>query len=145
MKTNKANTVVEAVEKLEENVEVAIKETPKAAETIEATEKTEGYSDKDIKVWKAEHKKIYRTYVNNDEYVWRKLKRTEYTQLMSNKAEDGREQLKLYERQEAIATMVVLYPTNIAELIEENCGLATTISDEVVSKSGFDFGGTEEL
>jgi hypothetical protein len=64
---------------------------------------------------------------------------------MLDKAEDDQITGKIYERQEKITATVILYPENIGELIADNAGLATTISDEVILKSGFELETTEEI
>jgi hypothetical protein len=102
-------------------------------------------TDAQVASWKSEFGKIFKTTVDGDEYVWRKLKRGEYVELMKDKAEEGQEDSKLWERQEKIAKTVVLYPVNISECIEASAGLATTIADEVILKSGFEVATTEEL
>ena len=39
----------------------------------------------------------------------------------------------------------MLYPFNAEELIEENAGLATVLSEEILARSGFAISYTEEL
>jgi hypothetical protein len=114
----------------------------KQAETAELT-------DKQIQAWKKQHGKIFKTTVGGEAYIWRKLKRKEYVEIMSNAevAEEGEEVLgsRIYLRQERITKLVVLHPADIEQRIEEHAGLATSISDEVILKSGFDVAATEEL
>jgi len=117
-----------------ENVKVS-KAMPNAEKSLEQM----------ISEWKAQYGKLYKTKVGGEEYIWRKLRRKEYVELMADKADDDQVTGKVYERQEAITRMVVLYPANIDELIEANAGLATTIADEVILKSGFEIVDTEEL
>lgn len=99
-----------------------------------------------IQAWKAEHGKVYKTVVDGEEYIWRKLKRKEYVALMVSDKEEAEDlDTRIYERQEEIAKLVILFPENINELIEQNAGLSTTIADEVISRSGFNITETEEL
>lgn len=99
-----------------------------------------------IQAWKAEHGKVFKSVIDGDEYIWRKLKRKEYVALMADREElDEDLDIRIYERQEKISKLVVLYPENIEELINENAGLATTIADEVVARSGFGITETQEL
>ena len=98
-----------------------------------------------IQAWKAEHGKVFKTVIDGEDYIWRKLKRKEYVALMANKSEEDDLDARIYERQEEIAKLVILYPENVADLINENAGLATTISDEVIARSGFGITETQEL
>jgi len=98
-----------------------------------------------IQAWKAEHGKVFKTVIDGEDYIWRKLKRKEYVMLMANKSEEEDLDARIYERQEEIAKLVVLFPENISELVEENAGLSTTIADEVIARSGFGITETQEL
>lgn len=102
-------------------------------------------NEQSIQEWKAKWGKIYKSTIDGEEYIWRKLKRKEYVAIMAKVAEPGTESSRLYERQDEITKLVVLYPSNIEDLIESSAGLASTISDEVIIKSGFDISSTEEL
>lgn len=99
-----------------------------------------------IQAWKMEHGKVFKTVIDGEDYIWRKLKRKEYVALMATKA-DADEDLdaRIYERQEEISKLVVLFPENISELVDQNAGLATTIADEVIARSGFGITETQEL
>lgn len=101
--------------------------------------------DSKITQWKAQYGKLYKSIIDGEIYIWRKLKRKEYTDLMTDRADDDQISGRIYERQEKIATAVVLFPENIDELIAQNAGLATTIADEVILRSGFELASTEEL
>lgn len=104
-------------------------------------------NDQQIQEWKRKWGKIYKTTIDGEVYIWRKLKRKEYVQIMSDADIDNEETVgnRIYHRQEQIAKAVVLYPVDIEKRIEENAGLATSLSDEVVLRSGFDVAETEEL
>jgi hypothetical protein len=114
----------------------------KVAKTVSNSEDT---LEQKISQWKVQYGKLYKSVIDGDVYIWRKLKRKEYVELMADKSEEDQVTGKIYERQEKIASIVVLYPNNIGELIETNAGLATTIADEVIMRSGFELASTEEL
>lgn len=101
-------------------------------------------TEKQIMDWKNKHGKIFKTIVGDDVYIWRKLKRKEYVDIMSKEAGEN-EFERIYRRQEDIAKAVVIYPENFAELMESDAGIASTIADEALAKSGFDVTTTEEL
>ena len=96
--------------------------------------------------WKVEHKKIFKNTIDGKDYIWRRIKRSEYSEIMGMK--DGADvDERIYNRQYAIAKKVIL---NISEAeleadLDELAGLATTIADEVLDKSGFNATTTIEL
>lgn len=104
-----------------------------------------GYTETDVQKWKAQWGRVFKTVIDGKDYIWRKLRRPEYVELMKQHPAEGEEDEVVYKRQDAIAQMVVLFPDNIADLIVEEAGLATTISDEVIVRSGFDLSVTQEL
>ena len=73
---------------------------------------------------------------------WKK----EYSDIMAIKDTEDVDE-RIYQRQIAIAKLVVLNFTEeeLEERIEELAGLASTIADEVLSKSGFNLTSTTEL
>ena len=101
-------------------------------------------TDDMIAEWKQEFGRIYKTTIGGEPIVWRKLKRKEYVAAMNVEDEEGYNK-NIYARQEFIAKTVILFPANVEELIEDNAGLATCISDECILKSGFDVGATQEM
>lgn len=107
--------------------------------------KEEFNEEQAIKKWKDQWGKVYKSTIDGEAYIWRKLRRKEYVQIMAQKAIEGEEDSKFYERQDEIAKIVVLFPANIGEILETNAGLGTTIADEVLMKSGFELSGTVEL
>lgn len=120
--------------------------TQTAAEAAAAADKETGpITDQMIAQWKKDHGRIYKSIIDGDVYIWRKLKRREYVELMADRAEDDQVNSKLYERQEKIMKAVVLFPADIDDQVDSNAGLATTIADEVILRSGFDLASTEEL
>ena len=101
--------------------------------------------DDKIIAWKEEQKKIYMTIIDGNNYIWRRIKRKEYAEIMAIEAENIDE--RIYERQIAITKKVVLNMP-IEELekdLEELSGLAPSIAEEVLAKSGFTITTTIEL
>lgn len=101
-------------------------------------------SQEQIDAWKAEFGKIYKTTVGDVEIIWRRLKRKEYVGIMNETAELDRE-AAMFERQERFVKTVAIWPANVEVLVEDYAGLATQLADEIVVKSGFDFGTTDEM
>ena len=102
-------------------------------------------NEQDIKAWKDQWGKIFKSVIDDETFIWRQLRRKEYVEIMSVKAEVGFETEKIYERQDSIAKLVVLFPSDVETVIESKAGFATTIADEVILKSGFEISSTEAL
>lgn len=110
------------------------------------TSTTKKQTKDQIQIWKEEHGRIFQSTIDGKDYIWRRIKRKEYSSVMAMKDGDDIDE-RIYNRQYAIAKMVIL---NIEEAeletdLNELAGLATTISDEVLEKSGFNLSGTVEL
>lgn len=86
------------------------------------------------------YKEVYITEVADLQIVWRKLKRNEYKEAMMLTNEN--EALLYYERQEFMAKKVILYPTNVDELLEDYAGVADIIATETMVKTGFGLANT---
>lgn len=97
-----------------------------------------------IDQWKAEFGKVFKTTVGEVTIAWRRLKRKEYVSIMNSTANLERE-TAMFTRQEDFVKAAALWPANIEELIEESAGLATQVADEIIAKSGFDYGVTDEM
>ena len=118
-----------------------VKEIP---EVKKAKDTKEGYSHK-IAEWKKSFGKIYKTVIDGDDFIWKRINRSDYTRIMTEVVDDDSD-IRYYKRQEEITKSIILYPENIDELIEQNAGLATTLSSEALDKSGFEVvSKTEEL
>lgn len=89
--------------------------------------------------WKKEYKQVFKTAIEDDIYVWRKLKRSEYKDITMKLDENypDQEKLKHWLRQDEITKAVLLYPENVEEAIEESAGIATVISQDCLVRSGF--------
>lgn len=93
--------------------------------------------------WKKEHGKIYQSTVDGEVYIWRKLKRKEYIQIVETKFEEG--EVPLYAKQDLIAKTGILYPFDADKKLQQIGGLASTLSDEIVLNSGFNLTETKEI
>ncbi len=94
--------------------------------------------------------KVYKTIIADETIIWRKLKRSEYKEVMNAVImkdekvvnENGVEEIRsvmdedaTYDlRQEMIADKVILYPDKI---VEDMAAVADVISTECMIKSGF--------
>ena len=95
--------------------------------------------------------KVYKTIIADEAIVWRKLKRSEYKEIMNlviydeieKEDENGNKFIDEVEdpdrtydaRQEAIAELVILYPSK--SIVEDMAAVADIISTECMIKSGF--------
>lgn len=100
-----------------------------------------------IETWKSQYGKVYKTTIDGEDYIWRKLKRKEYSNIMNTiTLQEGMEEDELIMlRQDEIVKTVTLYPDNILQEIEDSAGLGPTLSDEIIFKSGFGVPVTKEL
>lgn len=96
-----------------------------------------------IETWKDKYRHIYKTTIGDISVIWRKLRRKEYVETMVEKVDS--QDTKIFDRQDEICRLCVLFPENINEIIEENGGISGAIADEILLKSGFDVSETEEL
>lgn len=93
--------------------------------------------------WKKEFGHIYKTTIGEETVIWRKLRRKEYVEAMTQDIDNPA--TKIFARQDYIVKTVTLFPANIEEIIEESGGFSGSIADEILLKSGFDVSETEEL
>lgn len=104
---------------------------------------TTALTETQINDWKKQYGKIYKSIVGDEVVIFRKIKRNEYMQAMTDI--DSEDPMKVFLRQDMITKMTTLYPNNIDQLIEENGALSTVISNEVLGKSGFNLLSTTQL
>lgn len=99
-----------------------------------------------IEQWKEEHGKIYKSIVGGYEFIFRRIKRAEYANIMAQKEGDDVDE-RIYNRQKAIVKLAVLdhEEKELDDLFEELAGLAISISEEILDKSGFTVVATVEL
>ena len=92
---------------------------------------------------KATYKKVFKNEIDGEVIIWRRLKRGEYKEIL--KADIEEEEDKILTKQELMVKTAILYPFDVDTLIDENAGLATVLSEEILAKSGFAISYTEEL
>lgn len=96
---------------------------------------------KQLDSWKREFGEIYRTDLNDQVYIWHKLRRKDYIEVMSDESLNAIDNgdLRVFMRQEKILKKGVLYPSGeeLEYLIDNNAGVAGNISDEIMLASGF--------
>ena len=102
--------------------------------------------EEQIAEWKKEYKKIFKVSVDGIDYIWRRITRKEYAAVMEMRDGETVDE-RIYNRQFEIAKMVVLNftPEEMEEQLNELAGLATSIADYVLEKSGFNVSEVEEL
>ena len=116
----------------EENLTLASTEV----EAVEVKqEKTIEQIAEDIK---KEHglKEVFITDIADQKVIWRKLKRSEYKEVMAREYDEN-EDLAYFEKQDFVASKVILYPENVEELLEDFAGIADIIATETMVKTGF--------
>lgn len=99
-----------------------------------------------IRYWKTLYDKIYLSVYDEEEFAWRKIKRREYTEIMENTPEEDIDDVIEYRQYQTIKACV-LSPEGemLDKLIEDYPGLLTSLSGEILKKSGFSKPLTIEL
>jgi len=119
-----------------------------------APKKEEMVTDELMQEWSAAYGKIFRTMIGGDIYIWRRLRRPEYVDIMTGTALPADIDIKendhdrmYYIRQELICKTVVLFPNKetMAMRLDEEAGLASSLSDQISNRSGFLLYGTSEI
>lgn len=123
----------------DENQVQEVKEVATKGKKV-AAEKT---LDELIPAWKKQFGRLYKNTVDDVEVIWRPIRRGEYRELLNISVDENED--AFFARQEKTCQMAVLYPKDIASLIEQKAGLATVLSEEILAKSGFDISETEAL
>lgn len=123
--------------------------TTEQVKEVESKVKTTGVKTKltledKIKEWKKTYSKLYKNEFEDKTIIWKILSRKDFKDVL-NMSDELSQEDRLLTKQEITTLKSVLYPENIAELIEQNAGLATTLSEEILSKSGFELSETEAL
>lgn len=102
-----------------------------------------------LDAWKLQYGDLYRTHLNNNSFIWHKVRRKDYIALMTDPEISAIEnqELRIFFRQEKIMKQCVLYPDmeTLENLIENNAGIAGNISDEIMMVSGFRPVSTEQI
>lgn len=76
--------------------------------------------------------------------IWKRLKRSEYKEILTDTYSEDPD-LAFYEKQEAFAKKVILYPENVDELIEDFAGISDYIASETMIKTGFGITSTKAV
>lgn len=123
-------------------------------------DKSNTISKEQIEEWKNEYGHIYRTFLDGNPIIWRRLKRKEYEEITISTADDEldlnedeedtpdvarKRTARMYNRQNMIAQAAIIYPENAMELLNNYALAITNISDDVMARSGFDMPKSEEL
>lgn len=118
------------------------KKQPKQ-EVVQAEESEVIDLTEQIESWKKQYKKIFKNEIDGETIIWRRLKRGEYKDILKLNEDDEDERILV--KQERMVKATVLYPFDVDALVEDNAGLATVLSEEILAKSGFAMSYTEEL
>lgn len=140
MKKEKIKKSEEMTEVLEKAAKKAVKKIEEQQEIIEKEKTVEAIAEDLKKI----HKEVYITDIAGLQIIWRKLKRSEYKELMTTEFSEN-EELQFLERQEFIAKKVILYPYNVEELVEEYAGVAEIIATETMLRTGFGLTNTRAV
>ena len=140
MKKEKIKKSEEMTEVLEKAAKKAVKKIEEQQEIIEKEKTVEAIAED----FKKTHKEVYITDIAGLQIIWRKLKRSEYKELMTTKFDDN-EELEFLEKQDFVAKKVILYPENVEELLEEYAGVADLIATETMIKTGFGLTNTRAI
>ena len=123
-------------------------------------DKNNTISKEQIEEWKNEYGHIYRTFLDGNPIIWRRLKRKEYEEITISTADDKldlnedeedtpdvarKRTARMYNRQNMIAQATIIYPENAIDLLNNYALAITNISDDVMARSGFDMPKSEEL
>ena len=117
-------------------------------------------SKEQIEEWKNEYGHIYRTFLDGNPIIWRRLKRKEYEEITISTADDEldlnedeedtpdmarKRTARMYNRQNMIAQAAIIYLEKAMDLLNNYALAITNISDDVMARSGFDMPKSEEL
>lgn len=120
----------------------------KKKETVEKVEETKVIQLSEVEILanqlKEEHGEVFVTNIAGIQIIWRKLKRSEYKEIMSTKF-DANEDIQYFERQDAMAKKVILYPENVDRLLEDYAGVSDIIATETMIKTGFGIANTKAV
>lgn len=109
-----------------------------AQEPLKKTVKSKKMSlDDRITEWKKQYGRLYKTEIDGDTYIWRRLNRKEYVNLVTADDTSENKDIAHYDRQDQLCKITVLYPDNIEQIIRDVAGVASILSDEIMFKSGF--------
>lgn len=132
-KSNKTEVIEQAAKEIVKNI-------PEDTALIEKEKTVEAIAEE----FKKEHKEVFISDIAGLQIIWRKLKRSEYKELMTTEF-DKNDELAFLEKQDFVAKKVILYPENVTELIEEYAGVSDLIATETMVKTGFGLTNTRAV
>ena len=136
-----------------ENKKKHMESTQKTQAKAKTENGTSFVSTAQIEEWKAQYGHVYKTASGSQAIIYRPINRAEYNDLIDSTEipydqegdKDARNK-RFESRQTGVIKICTLYPKNIAEIVDRFGGLASTLSDEIMSHSGFNkLAQTEEL
>ena len=127
--------------KIDKETNISIdSDSNKEEATIKMQEQEPGtINQQQIDEWKKEYGKVFQTVIGSDIFIWRRVRRNEYIDAMTDSSLSEDSDRRIYERQELILKKVCLYPSpdEVNRLIEEEGCLATCLGNEIMDRSGF--------
>ena len=95
--------------------------------------------EEQIKAWKEQYKFIYKIRLGEKDYYFRPLSRKDYLEILSTQSNDPE-----FDNDLEVAKRCTLTPFEEGEL-ENKAGLATVLSEKIMTSSGFDMAEAEAL
>ena len=95
---------------------------------------------KQLEAWRQEYKKLFKTTLTDGTVlIWRRLKRSEYKDLMKQYDEMSEQDTRIWTREEEVCRACILHPDRqeLNNILEYQAGVATVISDDIFANSGF--------
>jgi hypothetical protein len=125
----------EEVEEQEESEELEEDEEDNSEIAIIGTDITE----KQLAKYKAKYNKLFRSYLNNDIYVWHRLSRAEFADVMKQTSDITDLEEKILKREELVCKAACVYPSleRQQEIFKDNEIFASNMCEEILSYSGF--------
>jgi hypothetical protein len=93
-----------------------------------------------LEEWKKEYKHLFKTTLTDGTVIiWRRLKRSEYKELVRKFDEIEDQDDRIWGREEDLARLCVLYPSKeeLEDILEYQAGVASVLSDNIYANSGF--------
>lgn len=97
--------------------------------------------------YKEKYKKVFRTQLADEIFVWRRLDRKSFSEIISETKAIENEEERVEAREKAFCEVAVLFPVkeDFAKLAEDEDMMITGLSEEILFKSGFVPPRTEQL
>ena len=80
-------------------------------------------------------KEVFITDIADQKVIWRKLKRSEYKEIMTREYSEN-EDLAYFEKQDFVASKVILYPENIEDKLAKKVDLTTVDALKYATEAG---------